>query len=119
MIADTLTNAVVKSPNKYNIFLTGPLNYSHHEEVLDYIRYAGIGYFVGTNTGGCNGGINVITLPSGREMCFTGTKVLSNLGRSGYYYSTGIEPDLYIEQTADDIINGRDAVLEKAIGTNK
>ena len=98
-----------------NIFLIGPLNYSNHEETLDFVRYAGLGYFIGTNTGGCNGWINTIFLPSGREMRFTGMKVLSNMGAGHYYYRTGISPDIYVEETVEDIKKGRDAVLEKAL----
>lgn len=37
-------------PNRKNIFLTGPSNLSHYESVLDFVRYAGLGYLVGTNT---------------------------------------------------------------------
>ncbi|MEG1905687.1 MAG: S41 family peptidase [Bacteroidales bacterium] len=116
---DTLADVVQPAPDKHTIFLTGPLNYSHHEEVLDYIRYAGLGYFVGTNTGGCNGRLNIIPLPSGGEVSFTGKKVLSNLGRSGYYYGVGIQPDLYVTPTVEDIVTGRDVVLDRAVMLNK
>ena len=102
-------------PNRKNIFLTGPSNLSHYESVLDFVRYAGLGYLVGTNTGGCTGPINYLPLPSGHEVAFTGTKVLSNLGRSRYFYRTGIRPDRYVEETADDIRLGRDAALEEAL----
>ena len=119
VILDTLANTPAKSPNKKNIFLTGPFNYSNHEETLDYIRYAGLGYFVGTNTGGCNGSINEIPLPSGGKVRFTGGKVLSNMGRDSYYYAIGIVPDLYVKETIDEIIEGRDATIERALNVNK
>ena len=114
-LKDTLPDIAPPEPNRKNIFLTGPSNLSHHESVLDFVRYAGLGYLVGTNTGGCTGPINYLPLPSGYEVAFTGTKVLSNLGRSRYFYRTGIRPDRYVEETADDIRLGRDAALEEAL----
>ena len=114
-LKDMLPDIAPPEPNRKNIFLTGPSNLSHHESVLDFVRYAGLGYLVGTNTGGCTGPINYLPLPSGHEVAFTGTKVLSNLGRSGYFYRTGIRPDRYVEETADDIRLGRDAALEEAL----
>lgn len=114
-LKDMLPDIAPPEPNRKNIFLTGPSNLSHHESVLDFVRYAGLGYLVGTNTGGCTGPINYLPLPSGHEVAFTGTKVLSNLGRSHYFYRTGIRPDRYIEETADDIRLGRDAALEEAL----
>lgn len=118
-LVDTLVDVAPPAPDKYTIFLTGPLNYSHDEEMLDYIRYAGLGYFVGTSTAGCNGRLNKIPLPSGGEVSFTGTKVLSNLGKSGYYYGTGIQPDLYAAPAVGDIGTGRDVALERAVNINK
>ncbi|WP_419489769.1 hypothetical protein [Alistipes ihumii] len=114
-LKDTLPDIAPPEPNRKNIFLTGPSNLSHHESVLDFVRYAGLGYLVGTNTGGCTGPINYLPLPSGYEVAFTGTKVLSNLGRSRYFYRTGIRPDRYVEETADDIRLGRDVALEEAL----
>ncbi|MFR2860227.1 MAG: hypothetical protein ACLTCA_05165 [Alistipes ihumii] len=36
-------------------------------------------------------------------------------GRSRYFYRTGIRPDRYVEETADDIRLGRDVALEEAL----
>ena len=114
VIKDTLSYKQLNTPNMKNLFLIGPLNMSNHEDELDFVRFAGIGYFIGANTGGCNGAINQIHLPSGREVIFTGTKVLSNLGAGNYYYRTGIAPDVYVEESIEDIKTGHDTVLEKA-----
>lgn len=104
-----------KAPNKKNIFLINSLNISNHEETLDYVRYAGIGYLIGTPTGGCCGRINKIPLPSGGEVVFTGTKWLSRMGPHHYFYRTGIQPDSLIDDTVESIHEGRDVALEKAI----
>ncbi len=114
VIEDTLPS-LPRNTNMKNIFLTGPNVISNFEETFDNVRYNGLGYFVGTNTGGCNGRINLIYLPSGVEVIFTGMKVLSELGAGHYYYRTGIAPDVYVEETIEDIKEGRDAVLEKAL----
>lgn len=66
------------------------MNYSHDEEVVDYALYCGIARTTGEATAGCNGRIKRMTLPSGGTMYFTGMKVLSNLGKQGYYYGKGI-----------------------------
>ena len=115
VIEDTLPSLPRKTPNTKNIFLIGPNLISNYEDTLDNVRYNELGYFVGTNTGGCNGRVNLIYLPSGIEVSFTGMKVLSEMGAGYYYYRTGIAPDIYVEETIEDIRNGRDAVLEKAI----
>jgi hypothetical protein len=102
------------APNMKNIFLIGPNVFSNFEDTFDNVRYNGLGYFIGTNTGGCNGRTNAFYLPSGIRASFTGMKVLSELGAEYYYFRTGISPDLYVEETIADIKQGRDAVFEKA-----
>ncbi len=111
-ILGTVPEISQKNPNRKNIFLAGASSYSHHEEVLDYVRYAGLGIFVGTNTGGCNGAINVIPLPSGGIIQFTGRKLIGSLGKSSDYYAIGIKPDIYIEKSIEDIKLGRDPLLD-------
>lgn len=115
VLADTLSEIAPPEPNRKNIFLVYPGNMSHHESILDYVRYKGLGCIVGTKTGGCTGAMNHVPLPSGTEVSFTGMKCLSNMGPSGYFYRAGIAPDLYIEDTPEGIRAGRDAALEAAL----
>lgn len=89
-IAETLENVEIPSLQYNNIFITGPMNYSHDEEVVDYALYCGIAKTAGAATAGCNGRVNRIPLPSEGFVCFTGRKVFSNLGKRGYYYGKGI-----------------------------
>lgn len=79
------------------------------------MRYIGAGIIIGSSTGGCTGRINTAGLPSGTSFTFTGTKVLSHLGSQGMFYARGIKPDVYVEETVEDIRNGNDAVLSKAL----
>ena len=114
VVKDSLPSVSPPPANKKNLFLTCSGNISNNEEALDYIRYIGLGYLIATTpTAGCCGMINTITLPSEGLVSFTGTKWLSNMGPEHYYYNKGIEPDLYVKETADDIKEGRDAVFEK------
>lgn len=101
--------------NKRNLILIGGLNISNQEETLDYIRYASLGYLIGTPTGGCCGRINKIPLPSGGEVVFTGTKWLSHMGPDHYFYRVGITPDLYVDDRMDDLKEDKDVVLLKAL----
>lgn len=102
--------------NRKNLYLLSGGNISNHEDTFDYIRYAGLGYLIGsTPTGGCCGMVNRIPLPSGGEVSFTGTKWLSNMGPDHYYYRKGIVPDLLVPETAEDIKAGRDVVFEAAL----
>ncbi len=89
-IKDCTTNIDLPTLKYNNIFITGAMNYSHDEEVVDYALYCGIATTAGEATAGCNGRINSIPLPSGGSVIFTGTKVFSNLGMQGYYYGKGI-----------------------------
>lgn len=90
VIENDLEDIEIPEPKYDNIFITGPMNYSHDEEVVDYALYCGIAGTAGEPTAGCNGRINRMNLPSGGTMFFTGMKVLSNLGKQGYYYGKGI-----------------------------
>lgn len=89
-IEDTLDDIEIPNLQYNNIFITGPMNYSHDEEVVDYALYCGIAKTAGAATAGCNGRVNRISLPSEGFVNFTGRKVFSNLGKRGYYYGRGI-----------------------------
>ncbi|MCL2097439.1 MAG: S41 family peptidase [Bacteroidales bacterium] len=111
---DTLSTIPHRVSNR-NIFITGVGNQSHHETLLDWLRYHGIACLVGQHTAGANGTINYLSLPSGTTVSFTGMKYLSHSGKDYYYYRKGIQPDYPVEGTIEDIKAGRDAALEKAL----
>lgn len=89
-LKDTLESVAPPPLKCKNVFVTGPMNFSNHEETVDYAIYCGVAKTAGEATAGCNGRINKIPLPSGGTVAFTGTKVYSNLGKQGYYYGKGI-----------------------------
>lgn len=115
VIEDASADCFIPEPDSTLIVLTDASAVSHVEDACDYMRYIGAGIMVGSPTGGCTGRINVMSLPSGAEVTFTGTKVFSNLGPQGYFYGVGIMPDVPVEETVGDIVCGRDPVLEKAL----
>ena len=110
-IQNAAENISVPAPDHNLIFLAKASNISHFEDAYDYMRYIGAGIIIGSSTGGCTGRINTAGLPSGTSFTFTGTKVLSHLGSQGMFYARGIKPDVYVEETVEDIRNGNDAVL--------
>ncbi len=115
VVLDTLRPIEPPTPDRKNIFLINENDISNFEATLDYIRYAGLGYLVGNNTAGCCGMVNTIQLPGKRGVVFTGSKYLSNMGPNHYYYRTGIKPDCLVEPSIEQIKQGADAILEKAI----
>jgi|GEM_PF-573143 len=115
VLPDTTTNISVMKPNLKNIFLINNSCISNIENYLDIIRFAGLGYFIGSNTAGCNGQVNSIPLPSGGIVQFTGAKYVSVMGPEHYYYRTGIKPDFFIEETINDIRQDSDIILERAV----
>ena len=69
---------------------------------------------IGTPTAGANGNIKSISLP--------GYKITAHFSGLGWYYPddtqmqrTGIMPDIEVYPTMDDIMMGRDEVLEATI----
>lgn len=117
-IQDAAEDIPVPAPDRNLIFLANASNISHFEDAYDYMRYIGAGIIVGSPTGGCTGRINTLRLPSGTFFTFTGTKVLSHLGRQGMFYAKGIKPDVHVEETVEDIRNGNDKILKKALSLN-
>ncbi len=98
---------------KNNIFLVCEKNISNEESFIDFVHELGYGITIGNYTTGANGNINMIPLPSGKNLFFTGVKYIYHDGKS--YYKKGLKPDVYVKQTIEGIINNRDDVLNKAI----
>ncbi len=98
---------------KNNIFLVCEKNISNEESFIDFVHELGYGITIGNYTTGANGNINMVPLPSGKNLFFTGVKYIYHDGKS--YYKKGLKPDVYVKQTIEGIINNRDDILNKAI----
>ncbi len=68
---------------------------------------------VGETTAGTNGNINIVQLPGGYRVVFTGMKVLKHDGSR--HHGVGIAPTVPVSPTLAGIGEGRDEQLEKAI----
>jgi len=70
--------------------------------------------FIGSPTSGANGNITYAVVPGNIVLRFTGMGVRHGDGRR--LQRTGIQPHIRVEPTIEGIRNGRDEILEKAVG---
>lgn len=95
------------------VVLTGHKSFSSAENflvVLDSIKRA---TFVGQKTAGSTGQPLVINLPGRGKVCICSKKDFMESGEEFVGY--GITPHVSVEPVLDDILNGRDTILEKGI----
>jgi C-terminal processing protease CtpA/Prc len=86
---------------------------SYAESVVAIMQHYKLATLVGQPTGGTNGNINILNLPGGYLISWTGMNVLKLDG--SLLHGVGILPDIYARKTIKGVIEGRDEVLEKAI----
>ncbi len=94
-------------------FLTNGSAISYAETCLGIVEHYRLGAIVGEPTAGTNGNVNVIALPGGYSISFTGMKVLKHDG--SVHHGVGIRPTVPASVTVAGIRAGRDEVLEKGI----
>lgn len=86
---------------------------SFQESIPTYLKGNGYATIIGRTTGGMNGDRNDIHLLSGMTYSYTGLKV-RNPDHS-LFHTKGIVPDIFVEDNIEDIKNGKDTFIEKAI----
>lgn len=86
---------------------------SFQESITTYLKGNNYATIMGRPTAGANGDRNDIALLNEMEYSYTGLKVRNPNG--SFFHSIGIEPDVIIEENIDDIKNGKDTFIEKAI----
>jgi len=86
---------------------------SYAETWLGIVEYYRLGALVGEPTAGTNGNVNVIRLPGGYAVRFTGMKVLKHDGSR--HHGVGIHPTVPVSPTIAGVRAGRDEQLERAI----
>jgi hypothetical protein len=94
-------------------FLVDGRAISYAETWLGIVEHYRLGTMVGEPTAGTNGSVNVISLPGGYVVSFTGMKVLKHDGSR--HHGVGIRPTVFVSPTLAGILSGRDEQLEKAI----
>ncbi|MCS3552734.1 MULTISPECIES: S41 family peptidase [unclassified Sphingobacterium] len=106
-----------RGPKAQFFFLADASTQSAPESFLDIMKYGHIGKIIGTPTSGANGTINNLDLIGNTSVTFSGVKVLNSDGMQ--HHLIGVKPDYYIDYTLNDILSGRDPMLEKAISLAK
>lgn len=95
------------------VFLTDGRAISYAESWMGIIEAYKLAEIVGETTAGTNGNINILQLPGGYRVVFTGMKVLKHDGSR--HHGVGIKPTVPVTPTVAGIRAGRDEQLEKAV----
>lgn len=95
------------------VFLTDARAFSRAETYLEIVREKRLAEIVGAATGGTNGEVNSMDLPGGYSITWTGNRTQKLDGSP--LQGVGIQPTLPVKPGFEAVVEGRDAVLEKAI----
>ncbi|MEO1128799.1 MAG: S41 family peptidase [Planctomycetota bacterium] len=96
------------------IFLTDARAISYAESCLAIVEAYDLGDIIGSRTAGTNGNVNIIDLPGGYRLLWTGMRVIKHDGTT-VHHGVGIEPTIPLVPTREGIAAGRDELLERAI----
>jgi hypothetical protein len=95
------------------VVLSGPTTNSSAEDFIIELQYNGRAKVVGERTAGGAGNALVSRLPGGGTLMVSTFTALYPGGED--YVGVGISPDIEVRPTGDDIREGRDSVLDRAI----
>ncbi len=95
------------------VFLIDGRAISAAETFLGIVEHYHLGELAGEPTAGTNGNINLINLPGGYSMVWTGMKVLKHDGSQ--HHGIGIQPTEIVSRTIQGIRAGQDEQLERAV----
>ncbi len=95
------------------VFLTDGRAISYAESVMGIVEAYDLGPIVGEATAGANGNVNVLPLPTGHTLRWTGMRVEKH-DRSPHHL-VGIEPTHPVSRTIEGVRAGRDEVLERGL----
>ncbi len=97
------------------VFLTDGRAISYAESVLGYVADRKLGTIVGGATAGANGNVAAFVVPGGFRIIFTGMRVTGHDGQAPHHL-VGVKPDVPIAPTLAGLREGRDDVLDRAVG---
>ncbi len=95
------------------VFLTGGGAISQAEDIMSIVEHYKLGEIVGETTAGADGNVNILRLPGGANIRWTGMKALKHDGSQ--HHLVGIKPTVPAVRTVQGARAGRDEVLEKAL----
>ena len=94
-------------------FLVDGRTIADAEAVADLVAVHDLAEIVGQPTAGAAGDVNLVTLPGGFELRWTGVHTVGRDG--GTLNLTGVQPTVEVERTIQGIRDGRDELLEQAV----
>jgi hypothetical protein len=95
------------------VFITDGRAISNAESFLSFIEAYQLAEIVGQPTAGTTGTANTLALPGGFRVTWTGHKMVKHDGSQ--FHLIGIQPTVPVERTLQGVIEGRDALLERAL----
>jgi C-terminal processing protease CtpA/Prc len=95
------------------VFLTDGRAISYAESVMGFVEHYRLAEIVGQPTAGTNGNVNVLTLPGGLRIPWTGMRVVKHDGSQ--HHLVGIQPTIPVTRTISGVREGRDELLERAL----
>ncbi|MBE9915947.1 hypothetical protein G8C92_18180 [Paenibacillus donghaensis] len=95
------------------VFLTYGASLSVVEATMGVVEQYRLGEIVGETTAGVNGNVNNMNLPGGIDVRWTGMRVLKHDGSQ--HHLVGIKPTVPVKRTIEEVREGRDVYMEKAI----
>lgn len=96
------------------VLLMNETTQSQAEHAAMYLKSSGNTTFIGTPTAGANGTITYFSIPGKVKLSFSGMNV--SMGNGKPMQRIGLQPDVYVAPTIKGIQQGKDEVLNKAIG---
>jgi hypothetical protein len=97
------------------MFLTDGRAISYAESVLGYVADRKLGTIVGGATAGANGNVAAFVVPGGFRILFTGMRVTGHDGQTPHHL-VGVKPHVPMALTLAGLREGRDEVLDRAVG---
>jgi C-terminal processing protease CtpA/Prc len=95
------------------VFLTDGRAISYAESFMSFVEHYRLAEIVGQPTAGTNGNVNVLTLPGGYQVPWTGMRVVKHDGSP--HHLVGIQPTIRVTRTIEGVRAGRDEFLERAL----
>jgi C-terminal processing protease CtpA/Prc len=95
------------------VFITDGRAISYAESFMSFVEHYRLGEIVGQATAGTNGNVNVLVLPGGYRVPWTGMRVLKHDGSQ--HHLVGIQPTIPATRSIAGVREGRDELLERAL----
>ena len=96
-----------------NVLLVDERSVSNAEMFSQVIKHYKLATIIGRTTAGANGNRNDIDLLNDFQISFTGLKVTNPDGSR--FHAVGVLPDIIVNETSEDLRNGKDIYMEKAL----